>query len=88
MNKKQEIKRFAIEYMGGCCQVCGYNKCDAALHFHHLNPNEKDFNISSEYDWDKVQLELEKCILLCSNCHIEAHQSLIDHELLADLAER
>lgn len=38
----------AIDYKGGKCSVCGYNKCRAALEFHHTNPNEKDFGISAK----------------------------------------
>jgi hypothetical protein len=38
----------AIAYKGGECSICGYNKCVAALEFHHLNPSEKDFTISAK----------------------------------------
>ncbi len=85
--KKQHLKESAIAYMGGCCRVCGYKKCARALHFHHLNSYEKDFTISSKSNWYDIVRELNKCILLCSNCHMEVHSGLIDHEILADLAE-
>lgn len=38
----------AVQYKGGKCCVCGYNKYLGALEFHHLNPNEKDFGISNK----------------------------------------
>jgi predicted HNH restriction endonuclease len=53
---------------------CGYNKCQAALDFHHLIPEHKDVNIAhSKRTFDKLRPELDKCILLCSNCHRELH---------------
>ena len=51
-----------------------------ALEFHHLDPSQKDFGISSKgytRSWDKVKEELDKCILVCSNCHREIHSGLI-----------
>lgn len=71
----------AISYKGGKCCICGYSKCNAALEFHHLNPNEKDFGIASKgytRAWNKVKEELDKCILVCSNCHRELHNGVID----------
>lgn len=63
--------------MGGCCNNCGYNKCSAALVLHHINPEEKDFSISglraSPKNIGSIIEELKKCVLLCSNCHAEAH---------------
>lgn len=65
--------------MGGCCQICGYDKYVGALQFHHLDPNEKDFSLSKTgrtYVWDDVKKELDKCICLCANCHAEVHAGL------------
>lgn len=77
--RRDKLKILAIEYKGGSCQKCGYNRCVAALDFHHLDPEEKDFGISAKgytRAWDKVKEELDKCILVCSNCHRELHQEL------------
>ena len=71
--KRLELKRRAIEYKGGKCVICGYNKCEAALTFHHINPQEKDFTISNKTTWEGIVLELDKCDLLCTNCHAEVH---------------
>lgn len=76
--KKRAIKHHLVEYKGGKCERCGYNKCEGALHFHHLNPNEKAFtlsniNISKTVDMNKLLKEADKCILLCANCHAEEH---------------
>ena len=69
----------ALEYKGGRCQICGYNKCKRALHFHHLDPKEKDFSLSKTgetYVWEDVKRELNKCVCLCANCHAEVHERL------------
>lgn len=73
---RREIKLSLINYKGGCCQQCGYNVCPAALQFHHIDPNIKEFNISKfriRKLTDSMKLELEKCLILCSNCHFEHH---------------
>lgn len=70
-------KEKAVEYKGGKCSVCGYDKCINALCFHHINPHEKDFTISGRnLSWNRIQSELDKCVMLCSNCHIELHAEL------------
>lgn len=70
------IKERAIEYLGGKCRSCGYDRCPAALDFHHPNPREKEFVISGKLAWDLIERELNKCVLLCSNCHRETHDGL------------
>jgi transposase len=80
---RQKMKEKAVEYLGGKCIVCGYNKCVWALEFHHRDPNEKDFGIS-QYDslnWDVIRIELDKCDLLCSNCHKEHHHNILNKSL-------
>lgn len=74
--RRKKIKQMAIDYKGGCCEKCGYNKCNEALEFHHLDPSKKDFGISSNghcNSWEKVKKELDKCIMVCANCHREIH---------------
>ena len=72
-----QFKKKAVEYKGGKCAICGYNKSIDALDFHHVDPDIKDFNVSDAYGkaWSTVQAELDKCILLCANCHRELHGS-------------
>lgn len=74
--RRAELKDRAIAYLGGKCRSCGYEKCPAAMDFHHPNVRDKDFNISSTMSWEKIQPELDKCVLLCSNCHRETHAGL------------
>jgi hypothetical protein len=74
--RRKKIRQIAIEYKGGRCQVCGYNRCSEALEFHHTDSSGKDFSISERgytRSWIKVQEELDKCQLLCANCHREHH---------------
>ena len=73
-----ERKHKAINYLGGKCQECGYNKCVAALEFHHLDPSTKEANWNKIrlWEWKKIEEELDKCSLLCANCHREEHVRL------------
>lgn len=73
--KKKMLK--AIEYLGGKCSICGYNKCIEAYDFHHIDRRNKEADISDILcrAWRYVKKELNKCILLCSNCHRELHAS-------------
>lgn len=69
----------AVAYKGGKCSICSYDKCIAALEFHHLDPTQKDFGISKDgttRSWELIKAELDKCILVCANCHREIHNKL------------
>lgn len=73
------FKKKCVEYKGGACIRCGYNRCLGALDFHHRDPAGKDFGIGQAQNrtfGSAVQAELDKCDLLCSNCHREAHEAL------------
>jgi len=60
------------------CAICGYNKCCACLEFHHVNPQDKCFNINAQYlDNKNLVDELNKCMLLCNRCHGEIHHKEI-----------
>lgn len=76
-NRRFKRKLELVKELGNKCQICGYNKNLAALEFHHINPKEKKFDLSirhiASYSWEKIQQELKKCQLLCSNCHAEYH---------------
>lgn len=81
---KRKLK--LIELKGGCCQKCGYNKNIASLTFHHIDPKLKLFSIQarniSNYNFQKVLAEVDKCDLLCHNCHHETHYPDLDFEKL------
>ena len=72
--RRRTLKAKAIEYKGGKCQICGYNKYHGSLDLHHLNPDQKKFEIGYRgytRSWEKVKAELDKCVLVCANCHRE-----------------
>ena len=75
LDRFRENKRLAVEYKGGKCEKCGYGRCQAALDFHHLNSAEKDPNWKNMKSWklDDIKAELDKCMLVCRNCHSEIH---------------
>lgn len=77
-NKIILFKEKIIAYKGGACEKCGYDKCLGALDFHHRDPNEKDFNLGEgRYKKEEdLKAEVDKCDLLCSNCHRELHAEI------------
>jgi len=80
VERGRKLKLDCIQYKGGKCQRCGYAKCQAALDFHHRNPKEKDFSLCKKYGCrklsDRIKKELDKCDLLCANCHREEHWAI------------
>lgn len=74
--RRLELKLKAIKYKGGKCAKCGYDTNTNALEFHHVDTKTKEFNISKYAlgkPWAEIKIELDKCILLCANCHREVH---------------
>ncbi len=77
--RRHRIKEMAVAYKGGQCEACGYNCCVDAFDFHHRDSSQKDFGISEKgytRSWKRVMGELDKCQLLCANCHRELHSKL------------
>lgn len=77
VNRQKMKKIKAIEYMGGKCCECGYSKCVSALEFHHKDSSQKDADIKITLaSFEKVKAELDKCIMVCANCHREIHEKI------------
>lgn len=79
--KRRIFKEKSVAYKGGACEACGYNKCLHALTFHHRDASIKEYNLSKIFhilSWDEMKKELDKCHLLCSNCHYEVHAGLLE----------
>ena len=79
---RKRVKEELIAYKGGKCEICGYDKCIAALDFHHINPEEKDFAISNSNIYKNIEAlkqEVDKCMLVCANCHRELHYQQDDN---------
>lgn len=77
--RRKKVRQMSIKDKGGKCQLCGYDRCMVAMEFHHLDSSGKDFSISQKgytRSWKKVKEELDKCIMLCANCHREVHSKL------------
>ena len=75
IERQQALKKRAVEYKGGCCSRCGYDRYIGSLEFHHVNPDGKDFTLAhaKSTSFENVKAELDKCLLLCANCHREEH---------------
>jgi len=80
MNNSQKVKDWRkrtkvrmVEAFGGICSHCGLKSYPELYDFHHLNPKEKEFGLSSvranAISWERIVVELRKCIMFCSNCH-------------------
>jgi len=71
---RRRTKRRAVVYKGGSCVCCGYDACQESLVFHHPDPDQKDFSISGlSISWERIKVEIDKCVLVCANCHGEIH---------------
>jgi hypothetical protein len=68
-----------VEKAGGCCALCGYDRTAFNLHFHHVDPRTKSFRIatSSGKSLATYLEEIEKCVLVCANCHGEIETGLL-----------
>ena len=75
----QKVKRILVHEAGGCCAVCGYDRCMFNLHFHHVDPATKSFalSVASGKGLDKLREEAKKCVLVCANCHGEIESRVI-----------
>lgn len=80
IDRQRKIKADYITYKGGKCEKCGYNRCQAALEFHHIYPKVKEYGIAKNkfYSLDKTKAELDKCLLVCANCHREIHNESVE----------
>ncbi len=80
LERTRQMKAKAVNYKGGKCERCGYCRSHSALQFHHRDPKEKEFLIGSAR-WvlfERLIPELDKCDLLCANCHFEVHSVMCD----------
>ena len=75
-DRRKKIRLMDVANAGGKCMRCGYNKYQEVLEFHHKDSSKKKFGIGQNgltRSWKKVKTEIEKCNLLCANCHREIH---------------
>lgn len=83
--KGKENRTYIIEKLGGKCFNCGFDKWKASLDVHHLDPSKKDVAFSTIRYWtrDKIDKEIEKCVLLCRNCHAAHHSGELINDKLS-----
>jgi predicted HNH restriction endonuclease len=77
--RRRVVRKKAVAYKGGRCEICGYSKCPEALEFHHADSSLKDFGVSEKgytRSWERVREEIQKCVLVCANCHREIHAGI------------
>lgn len=78
--RRKKLKQMSVEYKGGACEHCGItSEYPDLFDFHHKDPGQKDFALSQRgltRSWEKIKIELDKCILLCANCHRLEHARL------------
>lgn len=90
--QRAALKRWMLDLTGGRCRLCGYDKHPEALEFHHIDPALKRFNVAGSHgrSLEALRLELEKCILLCANCHdeVDAGAAAIPAEIAAEVHSR
>jgi hypothetical protein len=74
-----------IKSRGGKCELCGYDRNIAVLEFHHINPDEKEFQLDmrhlSNTSLERLKEEADKCQLLCANSHREVHNPHLGMDL-------
>jgi hypothetical protein len=84
MRVQRRKKMFAVQFYGGKCQKCGYDRCIGSLTFHHRDKKSKKANptyIIMRWKWERVKKELDKCDLICANCHGEIEFKEMDSSL-------
>lgn len=77
---RRKRKADLIHVCGDKCNLCGYNKTNSALEFHHIFPEQKSYGLSASgicHSLERDLEEVEKCILVCANCHREIHENFI-----------
>ncbi len=81
VRRRRRVKEILVEESGGRCRLCGYDRCVAALEFHHLDPTAKEFGVAQNgmaRSIERLRAEIRKCVLLCSNCHAEVEAGFVE----------
>jgi transposase len=79
VRRRRKVKTILVEEAGGACCICGYDHNMRALHFHHVEPSQKRYEINARgvaIALEKLRVEAQKCVLLCSNCHAEVEDGI------------
>jgi hypothetical protein len=77
--RRRKVRAILVEEAGGRCCVCGYDRCMAALAFHHVDPASKTLEMNAKgvaLAIETLPEEAKKCVLLCANCHAEVENDV------------
>ncbi|MCW3027166.1 MAG: hypothetical protein JWN81_377 [Solirubrobacterales bacterium] len=87
VRRRRRAKEILVKEAGGGCRLCGYDRCLAALEFHHVDPGLKEFGVARRgaHGLERLRVEVRKCILLCSNCHAEVESGAVSVSEVAQL---
>jgi hypothetical protein len=82
--RRTRLKQEIVNRFGGKCARCGYHEFVAGLDFHHVDGTKKEHNIAklltlSLTNIDKLLIEIDKCVLLCRNCHASLHAGMFEY---------
>jgi predicted HNH restriction endonuclease len=86
--RRRTLKSRAVALMGGACMLCAYDKHVGVLEFHHVHAETKSFGVSSggfSRSWQSIYDELQKCVLVCANCHREIEMGVVPKEIVVQL---
>jgi Homeodomain-like domain-containing protein len=86
-DRRRRVKEILVAEAGGACRLCGYDRSVAALHFHHIDPEQKLFGLALRgvaRSLERCRAEARKCVLLCANCHAEVEAGLARLPLATD----
>jgi len=89
-NRREKIEKIK-GLVGSACWFCGYSRCWEAMDFHHVDPEQKLFNLTTrelQFSWERVVSEVKKCVLTCARCHREIHAGVIGNEQVYELWRR
>jgi len=82
-DRRRKLKEMIVDYKGGKCAICGYDRYIGAFDLHHKDNKQKEFGLSFRgltRSWEKIKKEADKCILVCANCHREIHGKYIQDQ--------
>ncbi len=88
--RRQTLKVRAVKIMGGMCMLCGYKNHPGVFDFHHVDASTKLFGVSSggfSRSWTSIYSEIQKCVLVCANCHREIELGLHDKATIEKIHE-
>lgn len=89
VRRRRKVKAILVAEAGGACCICGFDRNMRALHFHHVEPSLKRHELNAKgvaIALEKLRVEAQKCVLLCSNCHAEVEDGMVS--IPADALDR